>query len=112
MEGFISVLEAIDGVVWGPIMLTILVGTGIYLTIRTNFLCWRNLGHAIGNTLSKEARQTSGEGDVSPFAALCTALAARSRRSRRSGMDVDLCRIRPHIQVHRVRAGCALPCKK
>ena len=76
MEGFISLLEAIDGVVWGPIMLTVLVGTGIYLTIRTRFLCWRNLGHAIGNTISKEARQTKGEGDVSPFAALCTALAA------------------------------------
>jgi AGCS family alanine or glycine:cation symporter len=57
-------------------MLTVLVGTGIYLTIRTRFLCWRNLGHAIGNTISKEARQTKGEGDVSPFAALCTALAA------------------------------------
>ena len=76
MEGFISLLEAIDGVVWGPIMLTVQVGTGIYLTIRTLFLCWRNLGHAIGNTISKEARQTKGEGDVSPFAALCTALAA------------------------------------
>ena len=76
MEGFISLLEAIDGVVWGPIMLTVLVGTGVYLTIRTRFLCWRNLGHAIGNTISKEARQTKGEGDVSPFAALCTALAA------------------------------------
>ena len=45
MEGFISLLEAIDGVVWGPIMLTVLVGTGVYLTIRTRFLCWRNLGH-------------------------------------------------------------------
>ena len=76
MEGIISILEAIDAVVWGPIMLTVLVGTGIYLTIRTKFLCWKNLGHAIGNTLSKEARQTKGEGDVSPFAALCTALAA------------------------------------
>lgn len=76
MEGFINLLEAIDGVVWGPIMLTVLVGTGVYLTIRTRFLCWRNLGHAIGNTISKEARQTKGEGDVSPFAALCTALAA------------------------------------
>ena len=76
MEGFISLLEAIDGVVWGPIMLTVLVGTGVYLTIRTRFLCWRNLGHAIGNTISKEARQTKGEGDVSPFAALCTGLAA------------------------------------
>ncbi len=76
MEGFISFLEAIDAVVWGPIMLTVLVGTGIFLTIRTRFLCWTNLGHAIGNTISKEARQTKGEGDVSPFAALCTALAA------------------------------------
>ena len=76
MEGFISFLEAIDAVVWGPIMLTVLVGTGVFLTIRTRFLCWTNLGHAIGNTISKEARQTKGEGDVSPFAALCTALAA------------------------------------
>ena len=56
MEGFISLLEAIDGVVWGPIMLTVLVGTGIYLTIRTRFLCWRNLGHAIGNTTAAPAR--------------------------------------------------------
>lgn len=72
----IEFLEAVDAVVWGPVMLVVLVGTGIVLTIRTRFLCWKNLGHAISNTLSKEARQTKGEGDVSPFAALCTALAA------------------------------------
>ena len=74
---FLSILELIDGWVWGPIMLVILVGTGIYLTIRTKFLPWRNLGYSIKSTLSKEARTTSrGVGDVSPFACLCTALAA------------------------------------
>ncbi len=72
----IDILEQIDSVVWGPIMLVILVGTGIYLTFRTHFSSWRNLGHALALTLSKEARQTNGEGDVSPFATLCTALAA------------------------------------
>lgn len=72
----LATLEAIDSFVWGPVMLTILVGTGIYLTLRTKFLCWRNLPFAVSSTLSKEARQSKGEGDVSPFACLCTALAA------------------------------------
>ncbi len=73
----IEILEAIDAAVWGPVMLVILVGTGVYLTIRTRFLPWRNLGYAIKSTLSKEARTTKrGTGDVSPFACLCTALAA------------------------------------
>ena len=60
MEGFISFLEAIDAVVWGPIMLTVLVGTGVFLTIRTRFVCRTYLDHAIRNTRSKEARQTKG----------------------------------------------------
>ena len=76
MEAFNNFLVTIDDFVWGPFMLTILVGTGIFLTIRCRFLSWRTLGYAIKSTLSKEARQAEGEGDVSPFAALCTALAA------------------------------------
>lgn len=77
MEQLGNVLEIIDGFVWGPVMLILLVGTGIYLTIRTRFLPWRNLGYALKSTLSKEARTTKrGTGDVSPFAALTTALAA------------------------------------
>lgn len=72
-----DVISAIDSFVWGPVMLILLVGTGIFLTIRTKFLPWRNLGYAIKSTLSKEARTTSqGVGDVSPFSALTTALAA------------------------------------
>ena len=57
-------------------MLILLVGTGVFLTIRTGFLPWRNLGYALKSTLSKEARKKKGTGDVSPFSALTTALAA------------------------------------
>lgn len=80
MDQFVSslsnILSAIDDIVWGPIMLALLVGTGIFLTIRTKALCWRNLPYALRSVLSKEARQKTGDGDVSPFSALTTALAA------------------------------------
>ncbi len=74
---FAEIISAIDDFVWGPVMLVLLVGTGIFLTVRLKFRPWRNLGYALKSTLSKEARTTSrGEGDVSPFSALTTALAA------------------------------------
>ena len=77
METLNAAVARVDDFVWGPVMLVLLVGTGIYLTIRTGFLTWRNLPYAIKSTLSKEARtQNRGEGDVSPFSALTTALAA------------------------------------
>lgn len=74
---FSEIVSVVDDFVWGPVMLILLVGTGIFLTIRTGFLPWRNLPYALRSTLSKEARTKSrGEGDVSPFSALTTALAA------------------------------------
>lgn len=74
---FAEIISAIDDFVWGPVMLVLLVGTGIFLTIRLKFRPWRNLGYALKSTLSKEARTTKrGTGDVSPFSALTTALAA------------------------------------
>ncbi len=77
MENLNAAVAMVDGFVWGPVMLILLVGTGIFLTVRTGFLTWRNLPYAIKSTLSKEARtQSRGEGDVSPFSALTTALAA------------------------------------
>ena len=72
-----KIISDVDAFVWGPVMLVLLVGTGILLTIRCNFLTWRNLPWAIKKTLSKESRtKNRGEGDVSPFSALTTALAA------------------------------------
>lgn len=76
MKTLSEILKVIDDFVWGPAMLILLVGTGIFLTLRTKFLCWRNLPYALKMVLSKEARQKKGEGDVSPFSALTTALAA------------------------------------
>ncbi len=77
MEKFTNILSQIDNVVWGPVMLILLVGTGIFLTIRLKFLPWRNLGYALKSVFSKEARTSKrGKGDVSPFSALMTALAA------------------------------------
>ncbi|MCR4891860.1 MAG: sodium:alanine symporter family protein [Lachnospiraceae bacterium] len=77
MQQLESVINAVDDFVWGPVMLVLLVGTGVFLTFRLKFITWRNLGYALKSVLSKEARTTSkGKGDVSPFAALMTALAA------------------------------------
>ncbi len=77
MEQFAAVISKVDEFVWGPVMLVLLVGTGIFLTVRLGFAPWRNLGYALKMTLSKEARQRGkGEGDISPFSALTTALAA------------------------------------
>ena len=76
MKMLSDILVKIDDFVWGPVMLILLVGTGVFLTIRTKALCWRNLPYALRSVLSKEARQKKGEGDVSPFSALTTALAA------------------------------------
>ena len=77
MEQFAAIISKIDDFVWGPVMLVLLVGTGIFLTFRLGFATWRNLGYALKMTLSKEARTKSrGTGDISPFSALTTALAA------------------------------------
>ena len=72
-----QIVGDIDSFVWGPVMLCLLVGTGIYLTAYLNFRTWRNLPYAMKSMFSREARKTNrGSGDVSPFSALMTALAA------------------------------------
>lgn len=78
METLQSVLEKIDSIAWGPCTLILLVGTGIFLTFRLNFLPWQNLFPFLKRLFSKESR-TKGKnstGDISPFSALMTALAS------------------------------------
>lgn len=77
MTAMNQIVGDIDSFVWGPVMLCLLVGTGIYLTAYLNFRTWRNLPYAMKSMFSREARKTNrGSGDVSPFSALMTALAA------------------------------------
>ena len=73
MENFIPVLNAIDSFMWGPPLITLLVGTGIYLTIRLKLLQVIRLPLALKLIFKA---QNKGEGDVSSFKALCVALAA------------------------------------
>lgn len=73
MESFIPVLNAIDSFMWGPPLITLLVGTGIYLTVRLHLLQVFRLPLAL-RLIFKAPNK--GEGDVSSFKALCVALAA------------------------------------
>ena len=69
----IEYLDQLDSFVWGPPLLILLVGTGIMLTIRLGGIQLLKLPHALKLIFKKEQ---SGEGDISSFGALCTALAA------------------------------------
>ena len=68
-----SILSAIDSFIWGAPLLVLLSGTGLYLTMRLGFIQIRYLPRALGYLFKKDR---GGKGDVSSFAALCTALAA------------------------------------
>ncbi|MCY6371791.1 alanine/glycine:cation symporter family protein [Clostridium ganghwense] len=75
MSNVLEIFNKIDQVVWGPPLLILLVGTGIYLTIRLGLLQILKLPLALKYLFAKD-KDSQGEGDVSSFAALCTALSA------------------------------------
>lgn len=75
MELLNDLVGKVNNLVWGPYMLVLLVGTGLYLTIILKFLPFRYLGYALKLAFSKNQDDES-EGDVSHFQALMTALAA------------------------------------
>ena len=77
MELIASINGTINGFVWGPPMLILLVGAGILLTCRTAGVQFRKFGYALKNTIGKIFKKTdAGEGEVTPFQAVTTALAA------------------------------------
>ncbi|NMS89863.1 sodium:alanine symporter family protein [Clostridioides difficile] len=69
----IDILNKVDAFIWGPPLLVLLVGTGILLTVKLGVIQITKLPRAIKLIFSAENK---GSGDVSSFAALCTALAA------------------------------------
>lgn len=74
MDNLQSLLKTIDSFVWGPPLLILLVGTGVYFTFRLGLLQFRHLLTALKMVFSKD--DSKKPGDVSSFAALCTALSA------------------------------------
>ena len=74
---FAEFISFLNGIAWGPWMLVLLVGTGVFLSARVGFIQFSKFGYAMKNTIGKLFRkQTAGEGEVTPFQALSTALAA------------------------------------
>ncbi|MBQ3256834.1 MAG: sodium:alanine symporter family protein [Oscillospiraceae bacterium] len=77
MEMIANINNTINGIVWGIPMLVLLLGAGLFLTIRTGGLQFRRFGYAMKNTIGKVFHKTEKqEGAVSPFQAVTTALAA------------------------------------
>ncbi|MGN0993548.1 MAG: alanine/glycine:cation symporter family protein [Butyricicoccus sp.] len=72
-----SINSKINGFVWGPIMLALLVGTGVYLTFRTGWIQVRWFGYILKNTvgtLFRKSEKDHGK-NLTPFQAVTTALA-------------------------------------
>ena len=74
MSVFEQAIDTINGLVWGPIMLTLLLGTGIFLTIGLRGMTMTRIPYAFKQLL--KGRKGSGEGEISPFNALMTALSS------------------------------------
>ena len=74
MSVFEQAIDTINGLVWGPIMLTLLLGTGIFLTIGLRGMTITRIPYAFKQLL--KGRKGSGEGEISPFNALMTALSS------------------------------------
>lgn len=79
MELFLKINGMISDFVWGPVMIVLLMGTGLYFTIRTRGLQFRRFGYVmrekVGRLFTGGAGKGVADGAVSPFQALTTALA-------------------------------------
>ncbi|WP_026394834.1 alanine/glycine:cation symporter family protein [Acetobacterium malicum] len=75
---FSEIISAVNNFVWGPVMLALLMGTGMFLTVRLKFKPWLNLGYALKSVFAKQDKthKDDSSGDISPFQSLMTALAA------------------------------------
>lgn len=72
-----EIIESFNDFLWGLLLIVGILGTGIYISLRLKGLQFRKLGFALRNTLGKAFAKLDGsDGDISPFSALDTALAA------------------------------------
>lgn len=72
-----SVNTAVNNFIWGVPAMICIIGVGLYLSLRTRFIQIRKFAYAIRSTLGKVfQKQTASDGALTPFQAVCTALAA------------------------------------
>lgn len=75
MQTIIAILDRIDSFMWGPVTITLLLGTGIYLTLLLLFPQFRLFFHAWKVALGKFGKTGAGRGDIKPLQALWMTLA-------------------------------------
>ena len=77
MDWLLLINNRINDIVWGPPILFLIVGTGFYLSVFTGFFSVTKINYILRNTFSKMfSKETRGEGEVTAFQAVATALAA------------------------------------
>ena len=77
LELIASINETVNGLVWGVPAMVCILGVGLWLSIRTHFVQIRRFGHALRVTVGRMFRKgEASEGALTPFQAVCTALAA------------------------------------
>ena len=71
-----ELVNSINGIVWGVPMIVLILGTGLYLHIRLRFMPLRRILHGFRMIWQGRATGAKADGEISPFAALMTALSA------------------------------------
>jgi|SRR5471030_981227 len=82
-----EMLDFFDNILWGSILIYLLLGTGIYFSLRTRFIQFRQFGHIFSSSLLKTSSDTRG---ISTFQALCISLAARIGTGNLAGVALAL----------------------
>lgn len=76
MQQLTQWLHTLNGMVWGVPMIVLILGTGFYLQLRLGFMPLRNIGYGFRMIWKSRTVEDKSSGDISPYAALMTALSA------------------------------------
>ncbi len=76
MDDLQSLLNTISGIVWGPVMMVLLLGTGLFITLGLKFYTIRKIPAGFKNAVTGVAADKDAAGEITPFQALATALSA------------------------------------
>jgi AGCS family alanine or glycine:cation symporter len=74
VESLVDLIKGINGIVWGPLMLVLILGTGLFLMLGLKLMPLAKLQY--GFRMLWQGREGTGEGEISPFNALMTSLSA------------------------------------
>ena len=87
-ELFVSIIDTLNDLLYGSVLIYLLMGGGIFFTLRTRFVQFRRFGLAVKTMMS--SRSISDKSRISPFQAFCTSLAARIGTGNMAGVAVAI----------------------